>query len=101
MVAELYPHYIGHPHGIDIHEDEPGYNKSFEAGNTVTVEPGIYLPLEMNSIPEKWRGIAVRIEDDVLITANGYENLSIYSPSKADDIEKMMKVNPAFVAPLK
>ena len=57
----------------------------------ITIEPGIYIP-ENSKCDKKWWGIAVRIEDDVLITKNGYELLSASAPRSVDDIEKTMKL---------
>jgi Xaa-Pro aminopeptidase len=55
----------------------------------ITVEPGIYIPAG-SDCDKKWWGIAVRIEDDVLIRENDCELLSIYAPRKIEDIEKMI-----------
>ena len=56
----------------------------------ITVEPGIYIPAD-SDCDEKWWGIAVRIEDDVLITEDGFELLSDLAPRTSDEIEKLMK----------
>ena len=55
----------------------------------ITIEPGIYIPPNSNC-EKKWWSIAVRIEDDALITENGYELLSVFAPRKVEDIEKMI-----------
>ena len=55
----------------------------------ITIEPGIYIPSD-SDCDKKWWGIAVRIEDDVLIRENDYELLSIYAPRKIEEIEKMI-----------
>jgi Xaa-Pro aminopeptidase len=55
----------------------------------ITIEPGIYIPSESNC-DKKWWGIAVRIEDDALVTQDGYELLSHFAPRKIEDIEKMI-----------
>ena len=55
----------------------------------MTVEPGIYIP-ENSPVDKKWWGIAVRIEDDVLITQTGYELLSHFAPRSVEAIEKLM-----------
>ncbi len=55
----------------------------------ITIEPGIYIPSN-SDCDKKWWGIAVRIEDDVLITENGYELLSRFSPRKIEDVEKLI-----------
>ena len=53
-----------------------------EPGMVLTVEPGLYFQLDDLTVPEQYRGIGVRIEDDVVITAGGYENLSAALPSE-------------------
>ena len=58
----------------------------------ITVEPGIYIP-EGSACDKKWWGLAVRIEDDVLVTSKGFELLSGYAPRKSDEIELIMKEN--------
>jgi Xaa-Pro aminopeptidase len=63
---KYFPHAISHGLGIDVHESLGGY-KEFMPGMVLTVEPGIYIPEE---------GIGVRIEDDILVTETGHENLS-------------------------
>ena len=55
----------------------------------ITIEPGIYIPPGSNC-DKKWWNIAVRIEDDALITQNGYELLSVFAPRKVEDIEKLI-----------
>jgi Xaa-Pro aminopeptidase len=65
-----------------------------EANNTVTIEPGIYIP-DNSPCDKKWWGIAVRIEDDYLVTNEGYELLSGYAPRTVKDIEEMMKSSSA------
>jgi len=84
-----YPHGSSHHIGLDVHD--PGNYKSFEENMVVTVEPGIYIP-EGSPCDKKWWGIAVRIEDDILITKNGPVNLSAMAPRKSEDIEKAMKL---------
>lgn len=82
------PHGTSHHLGLDVHDR--GTYDELKEGMVITVEPGIYIP-ENSPCDPKWWGIAVRIEDDLLITKNGYENLSAYAPRKSDEIEKMMK----------
>ncbi len=53
-----------------------------------TVEPGLYFQIDDLTVPAKYRGIGVRIEDDVVVTAKGYRNLSENIPSDPDDVEK-------------
>ncbi|MCZ6900649.1 MAG: M24 family metallopeptidase, partial [Bacteroidetes bacterium] len=83
-----YPHGLSHHIGLDVH-DKGNYEK-LEVNMAITVEPGIYIP-EGSNCDEKWWGIAVRIEDDVLITEDGFELLSDLAPRKSDEIEEMMK----------
>ncbi len=68
---KYFPHAISHGLGIDVHESLGGFG-SFQAGMTLTVEPGIYIPEE---------GIGVRIEDDILVTEDGNVNLSVKLPT--------------------
>jgi len=82
-----FPHGVSHHIGLDVH-DRGG--PLLEENNTVTIEPGIYIP-DNAACDKKWWGIAVRIEDDYLITKDGYEHLSAYAPRTVKDIEEMMK----------
>lgn len=81
------PHGVSHYIGLDVHD--PGTYGRFRANSIITVEPGIYIP-EGSPCDKKWWGIAVRIEDDILITEKGPVNLSAEAPRKSDEIEKMM-----------
>ena len=56
-----------------------------------TIEPGIYIPSDCLAVEPQWRGIAVRIEDDILVTDTGYQNLSIKAPRTINDIEQIMQ----------
>jgi len=57
----------------------------------LTVEPGLYFQEDDLTVPRKYRGIGVRIEDDLLVTAKGFQNLSKDIPSEASAVEKWMK----------
>jgi len=83
-----FPHGIGHHLGLDVH-DRGGYGK-LEPGMILTVEPGIYIP-EGSPVDSKWWGIGVRIEDNILITETGHENLSAFVPKKVEEIEAIMQ----------
>ena len=83
-----YPHGLTHHIGLDVH-DKGNYDK-MKANMVITIEPGIYIP-EGSACAKKWWGIAVRIEDDVLITSDGYELLSDLAPRKSEEIEALMK----------
>lgn len=87
-VGKYYPHGLGHHIGLDVHDK--GFSQTLKKDMVWTVEPGIYIAPN-SPCDKKWWGIAVRIEDDVLITQNGYELLSRFSPRSVEDIEKMMK----------
>ncbi|MBV5334461.1 MAG: aminopeptidase P N-terminal domain-containing protein, partial [Sulfuricurvum sp.] len=75
------PHGIGHWMGLDVHDpcpytDDEGQSLVFKAGMVMTIEPGIYIRADDESVSLKYRGIGIRIEDDILITESGCENLS-------------------------
>ena len=61
----------------------------FEAGMILTVEPAIYLPADDLDIPEEYRGIGIRTEDDILVTSKGFENLSSEIAKTVEEIESM------------
>ena len=84
-----YPHGCCHHIGLDVH-DRGSYAK-LEENMVITIEPGIYIPENANC-DKRWWGIAVRIEDDFLITSDGYEHLSSSAPRTIDDIEATMKL---------
>lgn len=88
------PHGIGHWMGLDVHDpcpyvDEAGEPLAFEAGMVMTIEPGVYFRADDENVPERYRGIGIRIEDDILVTENGYENLSAMIAKSVEEIEGM------------
>ena len=83
-----YPHGLSHHIGLDVHDK--GTYGALEENMVITVEPGIYIP-DGSKCDKKWWGIAVRIEDDVLITKDGFELLSYFAPRTTEEIEKVMK----------
>lgn len=83
-----FPHGTSHHIGLDVHD--PGTYGAFKENMVITVEPGIYIP-EGSPCDKKWWGIAVRIEDDILITSKGPVNLSAEAPRTVKAIETMMK----------
>ncbi len=85
--GKYYPHGLGHHIGLDVHDR--GSMSTLKKDMVITIEPGIYIP-EGSNCDKKWWSIAVRIEDDVLVTENGYELLSHFAPRKIEDIEKMV-----------
>ncbi len=91
---KYYPHGIGHWMGLDVHDtcpykDEDGKDILFSENMVLTVEPAIYLPSDDLEIPEMYRGIGIRTEDDILVTAKGQENLSYDIAKTVEEIEKM------------
>lgn len=82
-----FPHGTSHYLGLDVHDR--GTGEPLAPGVVITVEPGIYIP-ENSPCEKRWWGIAVRIEDDILITEDGYENLSAMAPRTVEAIETMM-----------
>jgi Xaa-Pro aminopeptidase len=82
---KFYPHGLGHHIGMDVHDR--GTYKELKKGMVITIEPGIYIP-EGSNCDKKWWSIAVRIEDDALITEKSYELLSHFAPRKIEEIEK-------------
>lgn len=86
-VSKYYPHGLGHHIGLDVHDR--GTYTELKKDMVITIEPGIYIP-PGSDCDKKWWSIAVRIEDDALITENGYELLSHFAPRKIEEIEKMI-----------
>jgi Xaa-Pro aminopeptidase len=84
---KFYPHGCSHYIGLDVHDK--GDYQNVKENEVITVEPGIYIP-EGSNVDKKWWGIAVRIEDDVLIGKEKFELLSHLAPRKTEDIEKMI-----------
>lgn len=82
-----FPHGTSHHIGLDVHD--PGTYGKFQENMVITVEPGIYIP-EGSKCDKKWWGIAVRIEDDILITNDTPVNLSNEAPRTVKAIEEMM-----------
>ncbi len=94
IYKKYYPHGIGHWMGLDVHDtcpykDENGKEVLFEEGMILTVEPAIYLPADDLDIPEEYRGIGIRTEDDILVTSKGFENLSSEIAKTVEEIESM------------
>lgn len=94
VMARYYPHRTSHWLGLDVHDAGPYVNadrgpRTLEPGMVMTVEPGLYVPASDADAPAGLRGIGVRIEDDVLITADGHEVLTAALPVAADDVAAM------------
>ncbi len=92
-------HGVGHHIGLDTHDAVPSSAASssdfdtLREGNVITIEPGLYFTNEMKEIPVKMRGMGVRIEDDILVTRNGCQNLTEDMIKEVNEIELAMKEN--------
>ena len=90
---DFYMHKIGHWLGLDVHDAgdymEGDNFMEFKPGMITTIEPGIYISNAMD-VDDKWKGIGVRIEDDILVTKDGNENLTKKVPSDPAEIESLM-----------
>ncbi|TBU72356.1 Xaa-Pro aminopeptidase [Pseudomonas daroniae] len=98
----FYMHRAGHWLGMDVHDvgeyKVGGEWRVLEVGMAMTVEPGIYIAVDNQSVAKKWRGIGVRIEDDVVVTKTGCEILTGDVPKAVDEIEALMAAARAQVA---
>jgi Xaa-Pro aminopeptidase len=93
---KYFPHGIGHWMGLDVHDpcpytDEEGNDIAFAPGMVMTIEPGLYLREDDESLPEQFRGIGIRIEDNILVTEAGCENLSEGIAKSVGEIEAMCR----------
>ncbi len=91
----FYMHRAGHWLGMDVH-DVGDYKvhdewRVLESGMVMTVEPGIYIAADNQSVAAKWRGIGIRIEDDVAVTATGHQVLTEEVIKTVDDIHQLMR----------
>jgi Xaa-Pro aminopeptidase len=90
----FYPAKTGHWLGLDVHDvgdyRVDGEPRLLEPGMVVTVEPGIYIPPTDTSVAERWRGIGIRIEDDVAVTRDGNDVLTAGVPKQAEEIEALL-----------
>jgi Xaa-Pro aminopeptidase len=87
-------HRLGHYLGMDVHDvgayHSDGEPRPVEAGMVMTVEPGLYISVDAEDIPDEYRGIGVRIEDDVLVTLQGFRTLTDKAPKQVEEIEALM-----------
>jgi len=91
-IKKYYPHGTGHWLGLDVHDqcpylDEQCENIKFQENMVFTVEPGLYFPADDMDVPAEYRGIGIRIEDDIRITKDGSENLTSMIPKSVEEIE--------------
>jgi Xaa-Pro aminopeptidase len=91
----FFMHRTGHWLGLDVHDVGDyrigGEWRQLEPGMTLTVEPGLYIAPDDDTVEDRWRGIGIRIEDDVLVTKEGCDVLTRDVPKAIDDIEALMR----------
>jgi Xaa-Pro aminopeptidase len=91
-------HNVSHMLGLDVHDCASARAETYkfgklEPGMVLTVEPGLYFQLDDLTVPAKYRGIGVRIEDDVVVTEKSFKNLSAAIPSSVADLERWIKAH--------
>lgn len=95
--AKYYPHGVSHLLGLDTHDlgvlQVRGESRPLEPGWVLTIEPGLYFPAGDTSLPAELRGLGIRIEDDVLVTADEPEILTKGVPKEVDEIEALVGAN--------
>ncbi|WP_188683550.1 aminopeptidase P family protein [Nesterenkonia cremea] len=89
------PHGTSHHLGLDVHDCAQAKRDLYldgvlEPGMVFTIEPGLYFKKEDLAVPQEYRGVGVRVEDDILVTEDGAENLSAALPRTAEDVERWM-----------
>ena len=91
---KYYPHGVSHWLGMDVHDVGlyvvNGESRALEPGMAFTIEPGIYIPADDMSAPEELRGIGIRIEDDVVVTAGGCDVLTADAPKEVAEMEAII-----------
>ncbi len=94
---QFYMHRIGHWLGMDVHDvgeyKIAGEWRLLEPGMVLTIEPGLYIPEDCQTVAKQWRGIGIRIEDDILVTDDGCDVLSAGVPKSISEIEALMQVS--------
>lgn len=90
----FYMHRTGHWLGMDVHDvgfyKRNGHWRTFEPGMVLTVEPGLYIAPDCETVDSQWRGIGIRIEDDVLVTRKGHEVLTAALPKTVEELERFL-----------
>ena len=93
--SKFYMHRIGHWLGMDVHDvgsyKQDGDWRDLEPGMVMTIEPGIYILDSLEGVEDKWKGIGVRIEDDVLVTKEGFEVLTPDIPRSIEEVESTVQ----------
>ncbi len=97
LYKKYYPHGVSHYLGMDVHDTglyqtvgDSSASRVLEPGVAFTIEPGLYIPENDAEAPDELRGIGVRIEDDVIVTATGCENLTAEAPKEVADLEALI-----------
>jgi len=86
-VERLYPHFLTHPLGLDLHESGMDQrNQELASGMVITIEPGIYVPPDL-AFPKHFHNIGIRIEDEVLVQRDHAEVLTVNAPKEIPDVE--------------
>jgi Xaa-Pro aminopeptidase len=89
----FYMHRTSHWLGMDVHDvgiyAPDGKSRPLAAGMVLTVEPGLYIAEDASDVAAEYRGIGIRVEDDILVTADGHENLTISIPKEVADLEAL------------
>jgi Xaa-Pro aminopeptidase len=95
--TQFYMHRTGHWLGMDVHDvgeyKIAGEWRLLEPGMVLTIEPGLYIPEDCQTVAKQWRGIGIRIEDDILVTDDGCDVLSAGVPKSISEIEALMQVS--------
>lgn len=91
---KFYPHGVSHWLGMDVHDtgvtEINGEPRTLEPGFILTIEPGLYVPHDMPGVPDALRGLGIRIEDDILVTADGQENMTAACPKEIEALEAII-----------
>ncbi len=94
LYLKYFPHGLGHWLGSDVHDIGSialkGESRPFKASMVFTVEPGLYISLTDEKVPQELRGFGLRIEDDLLVTSTGGENLTCKAPKEIRDLEDLI-----------
>jgi Xaa-Pro aminopeptidase len=92
---KFFMHGTSHWLGLDVHDagayTQAGKARPLAPGMVITVEPGLYIGAEAPDVPDAFRGIGVRIEDDVLVTRDGHEVLTAACPKEIEELERICR----------
>ena len=91
---KYYPHGTGHWLGMDVHDSglytRNGESRKVEPGMCFTIEPGLYIPENDTSAPAEFRGMGIRIEDDIVVTPQGNDVLTSLAPKEVEEMEALI-----------